>query len=154
MCSHFSTIQVFAPTNAAFAKLDPELVKYLTSAEGAADLFNVLAYHVLETVVPSVAIAPKSKASVPTALPHQEVKVFGATSKKGIRVNRSNVVIPDVLANNGIIHAIDTVLIPPYLRKKSSSSMSMSKSKLRKMMMMSSMSKKKGSKKKSSKSSY
>ena len=111
----YTNTQVFAPVNDAFNDLHPNVAAYLTSPEGAQDLVNVLAYHVVEGVIPSTVAINLWRARVPT-LSGQDLVVFGYPNAGVVQVNRGTVVGPDVLANNGIIHAIDKVLIPPYLR--------------------------------------
>lgn len=104
--------QVFAPTNDAFSALDESLVNFLTSEEGEATLIATLTYHVIPSVVPSTAIA--NGTSTVTSLQGTDLSIF--KSESGIRVNdAANVVVEsaDVLAINGIIHVIDTVLLVP-----------------------------------------
>lgn len=105
---------VFAPTNAAFAKL--KKTAPATYAAVTADkklLTTVLTYHVLANRVPSTAAvaAAKKNASVKTV---QGEKI--ALSIKGGKLvlnGNSRVIVADVKTSNGIIHAIDTVLVPP-----------------------------------------
>ncbi|MGZ8782016.1 MAG: fasciclin domain-containing protein [Gaiellaceae bacterium] len=108
------TFTVFAPTNAAFAKLKKTApATYDAVTTDKALLTKVLTYHVLAKRVPSGAAvaAAKKKASVKTV---QGEKV--ALSIKGGKLvlnGNSRVIIADVKASNGVIHAIDTVLVPP-----------------------------------------
>ena len=105
---------VFAPTNAAFAKLktsSPATFEAVTT--DAALLKKVLTYHVLAKRVPSTTAvaAAKKRASVATV---QGEKI--ALSIKGGKLvlnGNSRVIVADVKASNGVIHAIDTVLVPP-----------------------------------------
>eukprot|EP00977_Amphora_coffeiformis_P003052 scaffold575_cov186-Amphora_coffeaeformis.AAC.19 len=104
-------LTVFAPNDAAFAKLDDATLTLLQSDDGMDTLTDILRYHVLPagTVVPSVQVAT---GSVPTLLgPSIDIDVSDA----GVVLNgESTVVVTDALANNGIVHIIDTVLtIPP-----------------------------------------
>ena len=107
---------VFAPTNAAFAKLKqaaPDTFAAVTTDKAL--LAKVLTYHVLPKNVPSTAAvaAAKKNASVKT--------VQGETIKLSIRAGKltlngtSKVIVTDVKATNGVIHAIDTVIVPPSL---------------------------------------
>jgi len=107
---------VFAPTNAAFAKLKqtaPDTFAAVTSDKAL--LAKVLTYHVLAKNVPSTAAvaAAKKNASVKT--------VQGEPIKLSIRAGKltlngtSKVIVADVKATNGVIHAIDTVIVPPSL---------------------------------------
>ena len=105
---------VFAPTNAAFAKLKqtaPDTFAAVTTDKAL--LAKVLTYHVLPKNVPSTAAvaAAKKNASVKT--------VQGEPIKLSIRAGKltlngtSKVIVADVKATNGVIHAIDTVIVPP-----------------------------------------
>lgn len=95
---------VFAPTDEAFAKLPPGTVEALLKDKAA--LTKVLTYH----VVPGKVLAK----DVPTA----DVKtVQGQTvalkkDASGVTVNGAKVVAADVVATNGVIHVIDTVILP------------------------------------------
>lgn len=99
---------VFAPTDAAFAKLPAGTVESLLRPENKAQLTAILTYHVVPGRTLSSALAGKT-AEVAT--------VNGATVKidgtRGVRVNDATVTGADVEASNGVIHVIDTVLLPP-----------------------------------------
>lgn len=102
---------VFAPTDAAFAKLPPGTVESLL--KNKAKLATILKYHVVPGRVKSAALAGKTlKVNTAAGLP---VTVDGTL---GVRVNDANVIQPDIEASNGVIHVIDTVLIPPARAKK------------------------------------
>ncbi len=96
---------VFAPTDEAFAKLPPGTVDALLN--DPARLRAVLTYH----VVPSRATAA-DVANLKSARTVQGAEVAIDTSS-GVRVNDARVTQADVLASNGVIHVIDTVLLPP-----------------------------------------
>lgn len=84
----------------------------MTSPQGASALEDTLLYHVIPEVIPSTAITGHT--SKETVLEGTRVNI-----KKyplAVYVNRSKVIATDALANNGIIHVIDAVLIPPSLR--------------------------------------
>jgi uncharacterized surface protein with fasciclin (FAS1) repeats len=100
---------VFAPTNAAFAKLPAGTVENLLKPENKAQLQEVLKYHVLQGNVPSKDIQ-RGKTQVNT-LQGEAVEVE-RNVLGNITVEGAKVVIPDVATTNGTIHAIDTVLIP------------------------------------------
>lgn len=97
---------VFAPTDEAFAAVAPETLAALQS--DIEQLNDVLLYHVVggklmaADVVSQESLATANGASLP-------VVVDGAT----VTVGEATVVTPDVEASNGVIHIIDTVLIPP-----------------------------------------
>lgn len=96
---------VFAPTNAAFEKVPAEVMDML-----AADtelLAQVLTYHVVSGKVMSSDVRP---GSVPTVQGEElEISVDGST----VKVNDANVIVVDVEASNGVIHVIDSVILPP-----------------------------------------
>ncbi len=101
---------VLAPTNDAFAKLPAGTVANLLKPENKATLVKILTYHV---------IAGKALSGDVVKLAGQNVKtVNGATVAIAVKdgkvtVNNANVIAVDVPASNGVIHVIDTVLLPP-----------------------------------------
>jgi uncharacterized surface protein with fasciclin (FAS1) repeats len=99
---------VFAPTNEAFAKLPPGLVDALLLPENKAVLSRLLAYHVVGGEVRAAALVAGPVAT----LAGRDVVV---SLDGGVKVGAATVVTADVLATNGVIHAIDAVLIPPDL---------------------------------------
>jgi uncharacterized surface protein with fasciclin (FAS1) repeats len=102
---------VFAPTNEAFAKIPTDDLNALLADK--AKLAALLQYHVLSGRVPSSALQPTQ--TVPTVEGGTitiDVANGAATITDG-QGNVSNIVKTDVKAKNGVIHAIDSVLIPP-----------------------------------------
>lgn len=101
---------VLAPTDKAFAKLPKSLVQKVTSDKKL--LAKVLTYHVISGKVLS---SDLKNGLTPTTVEGEKlhVRIHG----KDVRFNKSKVVMADVQASNGVIHAIDTVLIPPSLAK-------------------------------------
>lgn len=110
---------VFAPVNAAFAKLPAGTVDYLLKAENKATLTKVLTYHVIAgtfdaaTVVKAISDAKGSLAlktvsggTVTASLKNGKVIL---TDEKG---GTATVVATDLKAGNGIIHVIDSVVLP------------------------------------------
>ena len=95
---------VFAPTDEAFAKLPAELTEYLLRNPEV--LKSVLLYHVMIGEYGSDQLSKKHSAATAFG-PHISFKV-----KQGLFINTSRVVAKDVKASNGVIHAIDTVLLP------------------------------------------
>ncbi|MEO7414260.1 MAG: fasciclin domain-containing protein [Opitutaceae bacterium] len=97
---------VFAPTNAAFAKLPAGTVESLLKPENKAKLVAILSYH----VVPAKAMAADVKTGdVPTV--NGKMLMLKADGM-GVMVNSSKVTATDLVADNGVIHVIDTVLMP------------------------------------------
>ena len=98
---------VFAPTNAAFAKIPKATLANLLKPENKEQLKKVLTYHVVSGAVTSKMLKSGKVATVEGG--NVTVKISG----KKVRVNNANVIMADVKASNGVIHAIDTVLMPP-----------------------------------------
>lgn len=110
---------VFAPTNEAFAKLPAGTVDTLLKPENKAQLTSVLTYHVVAGKMTSKQIAAAIKAGHGTAtLTTVQGEPLTATMKMGKLVltdskgGMSMVTIKDVLQSNGVIHVVDTVLMP------------------------------------------
>ncbi len=99
---------VFAPTDEAFKKLPPGTVENLLKPENKAQLVKILTYHVVPGKVMSSALAGK-KTDAKTV---QGDMVMVDATMGGVTVNGAKVVSADVAADNGVIHVIDTVLIP------------------------------------------
>jgi len=97
---------VFAPTDEAFAALPAGLLDALLLPENKATLVKILTYHVVSG---KVLAADVTDGDVPT-VEGQNVKL---STMGGVTVNGAAVVTADVLASNGVIHAIDAVILPP-----------------------------------------
>lgn len=98
---------VFAPTDEAFAKLAPGTVDSLLKPENKQKLRSILLYHVVSGKVESSDL----KNGPVKTLEGQDVKItLGGTTPK---VDGASVVKADVAASNGVIHVIDTVMLPP-----------------------------------------
>jgi uncharacterized surface protein with fasciclin (FAS1) repeats len=98
---------VFAPTDAAFAKLPAGTVENLLKPENKAQLTSILTFHVLPGKVPASAVVGKVLA--PKTVNGKTLNVNGMN---GVKVNNATVTQADVMASNGVIHVIDTVLLP------------------------------------------
>jgi uncharacterized surface protein with fasciclin (FAS1) repeats len=96
---------VFAPTDEAFAKLPPEKLNSLLKDKAA--LTKVLTYHV---VPGKLMAADVTKPTSAKTLEGQSITVD--PSSYGVMVNNAKVVKADIETSNGVIHAIDTVLLP------------------------------------------
>ena len=94
---------VFAPTDEAFAKIPKTTLDGLLADKAA--LTKVLTYH----VVPGKVMAKDVKAGKVKTVQGQELTV---STNMGVMVDQSKVIATDVTASNGVIHAIDTVLMP------------------------------------------
>lgn len=102
---------VFAPTDEAFAALLESLGMSAEEVLANTDLLNqVLAYHVVPGYFSAETVLGLDGAMVATAAGTPlSISIDGET----VRVNESNVVMTDIAATNGIIHVIDSVLLPP-----------------------------------------
>ena len=98
---------VFAPTDAAFAKLPDGTVENLLKPENKDQLVAVLTYHVVSGKIMSSDIAG-TKAQVPTV----QGSELSVDATGGVMVNDAAVVAADIEASNGVIHVIDTVVLP------------------------------------------
>ena len=94
---------VFAPTDEAFAKIPKADLDALLKDK--AKLAAVLTYH----VVPAAVLAKDVKAGDVKTVNGKTIKI---TTDKGVMVNNAKVIKTDVAASNGVIHVIDTVLLP------------------------------------------
>ncbi len=102
---------VFAPTDEAFSKLPVETVADLLKPENKEKLARILKYHVINGR--NLTSAQINAMTLPAKVEMLEGDTI-TVSKYGdnLKVNDATVVIADVMATNGIIHAIDTVLMP------------------------------------------
>lgn len=98
---------VFAPTDEAFAKLPAGTVDNLLKPENKDQLAAILTYHVVPGKIMSSDIAGK-EAEVATVQGGE----LDVNATDGVKVNDATVVAADVEATNGVIHVIDTVLLP------------------------------------------
>jgi uncharacterized surface protein with fasciclin (FAS1) repeats len=98
---------VFAPTDAAFAKLPAGTVEDLLKPENKDKLTAILTYHVVPGKIMAADIAGK-KDMVATV----EGSKLTVDATDGVKVDEASVTTADVAASNGVIHVIDTVVIP------------------------------------------
>jgi len=99
---------VFAPTDEAFAKLPPGTVETLLKPENKSKLASILKYHVVSgRVYFSDAVA----AGKATTLQGDSIKI--AVRGKNAMVNGAKLLATDIDASNGVIHVIDSVILPP-----------------------------------------
>ena len=105
---------VFAPTNAAFAKLKQTApATYAAVAADKALLKQVLTYHVLPKKVPSGAAVAAAKKQATVKTVEGEKIALSLKGGKLVLNGYSRVIVADLKASNGIVHAIDAVLVPP-----------------------------------------
>ena len=98
---------VFAPTDAAFAKLPEGTVENLLKPENKDQLVAILTYHVVPGKIMSGDIAGKT-AMVATV----QGSELSVNATEGVMVDNATVETADIEASNGVIHVIDTVVLP------------------------------------------
>jgi uncharacterized surface protein with fasciclin (FAS1) repeats len=100
---------VFAPTDEAFAKIPKEDFRALLKPENRDKLSAILTYHVVAGTVKAERVVKLSEA---TTVNGQKVSI--KTREGKVYVDKAQVVKTDILASNGVIHVIDTVLMPDF----------------------------------------
>lgn len=99
---------VFAPTDEAFKKLPEGTVEMLLKPENKAKLVAILTYHVVPGSVMSAEAAKLSEAKTV-----QGKNIMIAVVDGKVKINDATVVTADIKTTNGVIHVIDTVILPP-----------------------------------------
>jgi uncharacterized surface protein with fasciclin (FAS1) repeats len=97
---------VFAPTNEAFAALPAGVLDKLLLPENKDALTKILTYHVLSGQVMAADVTDGEAATV-------EGQTVALSTADGVTVNGAKVITADVVTSNGVIHAIDAVILPP-----------------------------------------
>ncbi len=98
---------VFAPTDEAFAKLPDGTVEMLLKPENKDKLVAILTYHVVPGKVKASDVVSLDKAAT---VQGQDVMIKTMGDK--VMIDNANVIMADVMASNGVIHVIDTVIMP------------------------------------------
>ena len=98
---------VFAPTDEAFAKLPDGTVEYLLLPENKDELVKILTYHVVAGKVEAVDVVTLSSATTANG---SDVQI--RVDDGSVFVNNAKVVATDIQASNGVIHVVDTVILP------------------------------------------
>ncbi|MDQ5980627.1 MAG: hypothetical protein QG602_3604 [Verrucomicrobiota bacterium] len=97
---------IFAPTNDAFAKLPAGTVESLLKPENKAKLVAILTYH----VVPAKVVAADVKSGPAPTVNGKTLELKADAA--GVTVNNAKVIATDLIGSNGVIHVIDTVILP------------------------------------------
>ena len=120
MLMNDKNLTVFAPTDDAFKKLPAGTVDMLLKPENKETLKKILAYHVLTMKVPAkAAMKLPSGTNIKTAEGEKFIlrKMDGKLMiDPGVGM-KATVIKPNVMADNGIVHVIDTVLLPPSVQR-------------------------------------
>jgi uncharacterized surface protein with fasciclin (FAS1) repeats len=98
---------VFAPTDEAFAKLPAGTIDTLLMPENREQLAAILTYHVVSGKIMSADIAGAT-----TSVNSVQGSALAVDATNGVRINDAMVVVADIETDNGVIHVIDTVLLP------------------------------------------
>ena len=98
---------VFAPTDEAFAKLPEGTVESLLRPENRDQLTAILTYHVVAGKVYAADVV-----KLDSAMTVNGAEVAIAVNDGGVRIDNANVIKTDIGASNGVIHVIDTVILP------------------------------------------
>ena len=99
---------VFAPTDAAFAKLPAGTVEKLLKPENKAQLVAILTYHVVPGELMAVDVVKLTEAKTVNG------KTVAVTEHgNSVMINDAKVTATDIVASNGVIHVIDKVILPP-----------------------------------------
>lgn len=98
---------VFAPTDEAFAKLPDGTIEMLMLPENQDQLVSVLTYHVVPGEVTSAEAVKLDSAATANG---SDVSI--SVREESVYINDSRVVIADIAASNGVIHVVDTVILP------------------------------------------
>ncbi|MCC7479575.1 fasciclin domain-containing protein [bacterium] len=105
---------IFAPSDSAFSKLPAGTVESLLKPENREQLKSILLYHVVPGRLKAADVVKLSRAGSASG---QSLSISTAS---GVMVNDANVVATDIEALNGVIHVIDSVLLPPAAGEASS----------------------------------
>ena len=98
---------VFAPTDDAFAKLPPGTLDNLLKPENKAQLVSILTYHVVAAKFPAASVMV-----VKDFISAQGQPLAVSTMNGKVTIENATVTAVDIMAKNGVIHVIDTVLLP------------------------------------------
>ena len=102
---------VFAPTNEAFANMPPEQLEMLLAPENKDKLIRVIEYHIVPGKIMAADIPPESENVMTSSL--NNLDMAARTTEDGkVRVNTATVTSADIEASNGVVHIVDTVIVP------------------------------------------
>lgn len=99
---------VFAPSDAAFAKIPTEKIQELLKPENKAALTDLLTYHVVKGKVMAADVT-----GIESAEALNGKKLMVTTPEGAVMINKAKVVTADIACSNGVIHVVDSVIMPP-----------------------------------------
>ncbi|MBL8991207.1 MAG: fasciclin domain-containing protein [Phycisphaerae bacterium] len=109
---------VFAPNNAAFAKLPKETLDGLMKPENKEALKTILLFHVIPAEVPAADVVKMSESSKTLQGTTFNIKVKDGKVQIGNEKATATVIATDIKCTNGIIHVLDTVIMPADKKEK------------------------------------
>lgn len=123
LVSHDAKITLFVPTDAAFAALPPALIAYLSDQANGLVVYELLTYHLIESVVSYnaavnlIGSSPSGMISVPTDFISANL-TFKLNGTRGVEIYTANaypahIVKADIVGGQSLIHLVDQVLFPP-----------------------------------------
>jgi uncharacterized surface protein with fasciclin (FAS1) repeats len=107
---------VFAPTDDAFKKLPAGTVENLLKPENKAQLVSILTYHVLPGRYDAARITGAKARATRFGIPTVQGANVEVDLRQGVKVSGATVTKTDIAATNGVVHVIDTVMLPPKRR--------------------------------------
>lgn len=99
---------VFAPSDAAFGKIPTEKIQELLKPENKAALTDLLTYHVVKGKVTAADVS-----GIESAEALNGKKLMVTTPDGAVMINKAKVVAADIMCSNGVIHVVDSVIMPP-----------------------------------------
>ena len=114
-------LTVFAPTDEAFKKVPKKTMDFLAKPENKDKLADLLKYHVVKGKVMAADVLKMKTPSEVASLAGPQIKV--THTKDAVMVNQAKVIKADIAADNGVIHVINAVIMPPTTGKMSKSKM-------------------------------
>jgi uncharacterized surface protein with fasciclin (FAS1) repeats len=106
---------IFAPTNAAFAKLPAGTIEDLMKPENKSKFADLLKYHIVAGNLSSADILKMGDGATLKTLAGTTITLKLGTNPTAPKLNDAGLVKTDITASNGVIHVIDTVLTPPVV---------------------------------------
>lgn len=112
----FNMMTVFVPTNAAFSKLDKDIMVKLARKDNLPILKKMVRFHFVEDILTKEDLEARTSidtlALLPVSIKPVRSGLLGAGEVSGFKINEASITRPDVSCSNGIIHEIDYILSP------------------------------------------
>ena len=112
----FNMMTVFAPSNAAFAKLDKDIMSKLARKDNLAILKKMVRFHFVEDILTKEDVGQRSSldtlALIPVSIKTVRGGPLGTGDVTGFKINEASITRADISCSNGIIHEVDFILSP------------------------------------------